>query len=57
MLADALGELFIENCPKDSEPIVGKDNMSCILIEFKKGYDKITAPQVSKPAGKPTGLV
>jgi len=28
--------------------------MSCVIIEFKKGFDK--AKLISGPAGKPTGL-
>jgi hypothetical protein len=28
--------------------------MSCVLIEFKKGYEK--AKPISGPAGKPTGM-
>lgn len=54
-LAEAIGALFYENCPKTSEPMLGKDNMSCILIEFKKSHDKFI-PVAHKPAGKPSGL-
>lgn len=53
-LADAVGQLFLENCTKPDEARPdGKDNMSCVLIEFKKGFDKV-AGTLSKPAGKPT---
>ena len=50
-LADAVGQLFLENCTKPDEARPdGKDNMSCVLIEFKKGFDKV-AGTLSKPAG------
>lgn len=54
-LADSVGTLFLENCAsKDGGKEEGKDNMSCVLIEFKKGFDK--AKPLGGPAGKPSGL-